>query len=30
VDDDENEKIIGQLNIEPSLEFDQQSETVHA
>jgi flagellar biogenesis protein FliO len=29
-EDDENEKTIGQLNIEPSTGFDQQSETVHA
>lgn len=30
VDDDENEKTIGQLNIEPSPDFDQKTETVHA
>ncbi|MCH7988750.1 MAG: flagellar biosynthetic protein FliO [Planctomycetes bacterium] len=30
VDDDENEKTIGQLNIDPSTGYDQKSETVHA
>ena len=30
VDDGENEKTIGQLNIEPSPEYDQKTETVHA
>ena len=30
VDSDENEKTIGQLNIEPSQNYDQKSETVHA